>query len=229
MSEELHDLAAPFVLDALDELDQARFSRHLEQCDSCRIEVERLQATLLSMASLTVETPPATLKQQVLEAIGTTPQVEMPVPRRRIAWYTFAAAAVVVVLAAVGWSLFSPGRLIAAILDDPAAVTTLAASTDAGAGVFDTARLVYSEEHEAAVVVFEGLDLPADDHTYELWVIEDEVAKPAGLFRPDAEGSATVRVEGEIRPGLVVALTEEPAGGVEVPTGEPLLTAGVGP
>lgn len=228
MSDEIHDLAAPFVLNALDELERARFVQHLEECGRCRSEVQAIEETLVAMAALTAEAPPATLKQQVMAGIEATPQVELPARRRPTAWYAFAVAAAVVVLAVAGWSLFNPNRLTAAILADPSAITTLAAHTDAGVGVFDTARLVYSEQHGSAVVVIEGLDSPGGDRTYELWVIDGGVARPAGLFRPDARGSATVRVDGEVQPGLVVALTEEPSGGADVPTGEPLLTADVG-
>jgi hypothetical protein len=32
-------------------------------------------------------------------------------------------------------------------------------------------------------------------------------------------------IEGEVRPGMVVAVTEEPAGGVDVATGEILFSA----
>jgi anti-sigma-K factor RskA len=109
-------------------------------------------------------------------------------------------------------------------LNDPSAVTIEAV---AGAGQFDTARVVFSRSREAAVLVVEGLDQLPDDRTYELWIIDGEDVLPAGLFNTGQQGTAQVLVDGEVLPGMVVALTEEAAGGVDAPTGEILLSAPV--
>ena len=45
----------------------------------------------------------------------------------------------------------------------------------------------------------------------------------AGVFRPDSDGGALVLLDGEVRPGLVLGLTIEPAGGSEAPTGDILI------
>jgi anti-sigma-K factor RskA len=225
MSDELHDLAPLYALDALDDLESVRFGRHLQECAKCQAAVAGLEDVLASVASTTSEAPPRALKRTILEAIGNTPQTA-PRPGRRRAWYAVAAG--VVVLAVVGWSMLGPSRLINAVLGDPDAITTLAAPTADGIEVFDEVRLVYSEELATAVLVFDGLDQPDEGQTYEIWLIQDGNPLPAGLFRPDESGAATVRVEGELSPGLTVAVTQEPDGGVDLPTGPPLLTAAIG-
>ena len=226
MSGELHDLATLYALDALDDLESVRFVRHLEECKECQATVARLEDALVSVATTTSETPPSALKQTILEAIENTPQVAARPARRP--WYIVGVAALVVVLALVGWSMLGPGRLINAVLGDPGAITTLAAPTADGTGVFDEARLVYSEELGSAVLVIDGLDQPDPGQTYEIWLIDDANPVPAGLFHPDESGAAIARVEGELSPGLTVAVTEEPAGGVDLPTSPPLLTADIG-
>jgi len=228
MSDDLHELAAPFALDSLDDLERARFVRHLDQCEECQGTVAEFRETLVSIAAMTREAPPPGLKKQLLEAVAATPQVVDRTARRRMPWSAVAVAALVAVLALIGWSILSPGRLINAVLGDPAALTTLAAPTDNGVGVFDQVRLVYSEKLDAAILVFEGLDRPGEGQTYEIWLIDGTDPVPAGLFRPDDSGSATVRVKGDIRPGLTVAVTAEPEGGADLPTGPPLLTADIG-
>jgi hypothetical protein len=55
-------------------------------------------------------------------------------------------------------------------------------------------------------------------------VIEERKARPAGLFDVREEPTV-VALERSVPAGAVVAVTLEPEGGVEAPTGEPLLTA----
>ena len=62
---------------------------------------------------------------------------------------------------------------------------------------------------------------------YELWTIGETVPRPAGVFRVDAEGRATHRVEPVAggRPVKVFAVTLEPEGGVPAPTGPMVLAS----
>jgi anti-sigma-K factor RskA len=85
--------------------------------------------------------------------------------------------------------------------------------------------VVFSEDRAAAVLVVEGLDQLPSERVYELWLVDGDEVLPAGLFNTGSQGSARVLIEGEVRPGMVVAVTEEPAGGVDVATGEILFSA----
>ncbi|HWZ60640.1 MAG TPA: anti-sigma factor [Gemmatimonadaceae bacterium] len=76
-------------------------------------------------------------------------------------------------------------------------------------------------------------DLPPapPGRTYELWLITSDGKKiPAGTFAPSSRGTAHVEATYALdRAALVtVAVTEEPAGGVETPTG-PIVIAGSPP
>src|SRR5438093_1626061 len=72
-----------------------------------------------------------------------------------------------------------------------------------------------------------NLPPPPPSKTYELWTIGEGAPRPAGVFRVDAEGRATHRVEpvegGE--PVKVFAVTLEPEGGVPAPTGPMVLAS----
>jgi anti-sigma-K factor RskA len=118
--------------------------------------------------------------------------------------------------------MLGTGRLINSVLNDPLAVSIEAT---AGAGEFEAARVVFSEDRAAAVLVVEGLDQLPSERVYELWLVDGDEVLPAGLFNTGSQGSARVLIEGEARPGMVVAVTEEPAGGVDVATGEILFSA----
>ena len=67
-----------------------------------------------------------------------------------------------------------------------------------------------------------GLATVGADETYELWLIDDEAPIPAGLFVP-AEGLASVPVEGDLGAAVAIAVTIEPEGGSDAPTGDILL------
>jgi anti-sigma-K factor RskA len=63
----------------------------------------------------------------------------------------------------------------------------------------------------------------SEGQTYQLWLIGDEGPVSAGVFQPDSGGGAVVLLDGDVRPGLVLGLTIEPAGGSEAPTGDILI------
>ncbi len=54
-------------------------------------------------------------------------------------------------------------------------------------------------------------------------MIEDGTPQAAGVF--DGGGYSVVPLTRPVPAGAVVAVTVEPAGGVDAPTGEPLVTA----
>lgn len=78
-----------------------------------------------------------------------------------------------------------------------------------GISVVGGARFVYSPSLGQGVFSGPDLDVPDGDRVYELWLMDEEDAAPAGAFRPESPEEATVLVEG-IEAGLTLAMTEEP-------------------
>jgi anti-sigma-K factor RskA len=68
------------------------------------------------------------------------------------------------------------------------------------------------------------LDPAPSGKTYEAWVIENDVPRPAGLFRG---GCDTVELTRPVQSGATVAVTLEAAGGTETPEGDILMSADV--
>lgn len=83
-------------------------------------------------------------------------------------------------------------------------------------------RLVVSAARGEAVFVVSGLDPAPHEHTYELWVIGDDGAIPAGLFDVE-DGTVTQLVEGDFARAAAVGVTVEPAGGSPEPTTDPIM------
>lgn len=227
MSNDSHDHVTGYVLGELSDSESAAFEAHLEGCPDCRTEVESIRQVAIELALGQAEEPPEHLRPKVLAAVARTPQegpraVAVTPLRRRRRWIPAGIAAAAVVVALLGWSMLGTGRLINSVLNDPLAVSIEAT---AGAGAFDAARVVFSEDRGAAVLVVEGLDQLPSERVYELWLVDGDEVLPAGLFNTGNQGRARVLIEGEVRPGMVVAVTEEPAGGVDVATGEILFSA----
>lgn len=82
---DLHSLAAPYALDALDARERARFEKHLERCERCAAEVRALAEDTVRLAWSTAAPAPSALRERVLTAVRTTPQAPslQEVPRAR--------------------------------------------------------------------------------------------------------------------------------------------------
>ncbi|WP_367324260.1 anti-sigma factor [Streptomyces sp. HUAS ZL42] len=77
--EDLHSLAAPYALDALEPAERIRFEKHLKACDSCAAEVRALSEDAVRLAWSTAAPAPAAMRDRVLAAVRATPQESAPV------------------------------------------------------------------------------------------------------------------------------------------------------
>jgi len=71
VSEDIHALSGAYAVDALDDVERARFERHLAGCTACQAEVESLVAAASELSVLTEAAPPASLRAKVLAEIAT--------------------------------------------------------------------------------------------------------------------------------------------------------------
>lgn len=238
---DLHELATPFALDAIEDDERRMFETHLETCGDCLATVDAVRGTLGDLSDETAVAPPAAMRDAVLQRIAQTPQ-EGPAPtplpvgeppfspdhgdgdadvipiRRRGRWLglvTTAAGIAAVFIAAV---LVLGGDTTSDVIGAPDARII---QVEAPAGT--TASLTFSAERMQAVFTADDLAEPGDDSTYQLWVIAGDVPRPAGTFVPDEDGSVQVLLDETVETGQVIGLTIEPAGGSPAPTGDILV------
>ncbi|WP_062647089.1 anti-sigma factor [Streptomyces maremycinicus] len=83
--EDLHSLAAPYALDALEPDERRRFEKHLTGCDRCAAEVRALAEDAVRLAWSQAAEPPAHLRSRVLAAVQRTPQESSRAPGREYA------------------------------------------------------------------------------------------------------------------------------------------------
>ncbi|MER6676398.1 anti-sigma factor [Streptomyces sp. NPDC000983] len=71
---DLHSLAAPYALDALEAGERVRFEKHLRSCERCAADVRTLSEDAVRLAWSTSAPPPAAMRERVLAAVRATPQ-----------------------------------------------------------------------------------------------------------------------------------------------------------
>ena len=67
---DIHKLSGAYALDAVDDIERARFEQHLAECEDCRDEVASLRETAALLAETTAVTPPPSLRDSVLAGIS---------------------------------------------------------------------------------------------------------------------------------------------------------------
>jgi len=217
---DLHDLTAGYALDALDPDERARYEEHLASCERCRDELQGFWQVAGALGRAAGgPTPPASLRERILEQARDERPNVVPL-RRRIAMPVLASAAAVAAMVAVALGIWSLD--LSRDLDD--ANSVLAVLSDPNARVHETAdgeaNLVVTPTGRAALVVRMLAPAPAGKD-YEIWVFEDGVPQRAGLF----ERPGVTMLSRKVEPGQTVAVTLEPEGGVDAPTSDPLFTA----
>jgi anti-sigma-K factor RskA len=212
MASDPHANVASYALDVLDEREEREFEEHLASCERCREELAGLREAAAGLAyGAAGPTPPPELKRQILERARAERPNVVPFPARRRWGAPLAAAAALAAAVALGigvWATTRPaGDAFADVIDKPGAKVMAMGGKGA---------LAVAPDGSAAV----AMTLPSAPagKTYEAWVIRKGNAQPAGLFK----GSKVFRVDRPVGQGAVVAVTLEPAGGVDQPTSKPL-------
>jgi anti-sigma-K factor RskA len=247
---EFEELAAGYVLGALEPDDEHDFQRHLGGCATCEANVRELEAVAGELAyAVPPVDPPDTLWAGIRREIqpeaaprGATQRPAGPARggRRgpRLLPGLAAAAAILMVAVLSVWNL-SLRDENAAIRDRVAALeraTQLANDPNASLVTMDEvpgpegaqATVIASSRQDRGVLLIESLPPLARDRVYELWGVPQgdiDQAQKALVFVPlRRQGVQALEFEVPIQPGTVFAITDEPGpDGSEKPTSQPLL------
>jgi anti-sigma factor RsiW len=68
--DDIHGLLGAYALDAVDDVERARFEAHMAHCSQCRDEVASLRAAASELTSITFAAPPPSLRASVLSDIS---------------------------------------------------------------------------------------------------------------------------------------------------------------
>ena len=240
---DFEQLAAGYVLGALEPDDEHLFQRHLGGCPECEANVRDLEevAGTLAYAAPPAD-PPETLWASIRREIRTQPRrVEAPParPRRRASPLLagLAAAAAIVVVAALSlWNLSLRNQNAAyrqqvAALEQAARLLNepdLAKATLTGAAGEAQATVLAAAAQDRGVLIVENLPPLQRGKVYELWGIPDRGRgrpQKALVFVPLRRQGVQARAfQVPVGPGTVFAITEEPGPqGSDQPTTQPIL------
>jgi len=236
--DDVHLLIGAYAIDAVDDLERARFERHLANCADCTIELRELADTGARIGAAEVATVPIAMREAVFARIQTTPQVvpgsdrliAAPAPSRsRWALRALGATAAVLGIGAASFgalaytqsqeiqTLSADGEIMSSIVNSPD-LQTKAMPMDGA-----TSTIMMSPTVGKAMMVASGVPAPPAGKTYELWTItSDGTARPAGTWAPGPHGGAAVPIDGDLATTTAVAVTVEPKGGSTTPTTAPI-------
>jgi anti-sigma-K factor RskA len=227
---DVHTLAGAYALDAVTDIERAQFRRHLDQCETCALEVAELSETAARLTDASWTEPPPQMRTTVLQQISRTPQarpgkagrsrsVAAPAWRRR----TLAAVAASVFAVAAGGAVYTvqeqrvqqeQDRLaqIEAVVTAPDASVRSERVEESG-----TVTVIGSRQRDEAVVMLTALPRPGENEAYELWLGVDDQLTSAGVMAAGA-GDATALITG-YGDADAIGVSREQAGGS--PTGQP--------
>ncbi|GAA5142296.1 anti-sigma factor [Nocardioides marinquilinus] len=214
MNVDIHALSGAYAVDAVDDLERARFERHLADCAECRAEVTSLRAAAGLLAESSATTPPASLREAVLAEVATTrplpPVVAAAAERGRSTRRRFpalvAAAAALIVVGGVGATVWHPWTDDAPGSDQATEQTYTA---DVGSATVTVVR-----SGDQATVSTKGMPAAPAGKKYELWLVHDDRYVHAGEMTGDA---SQVLLEGDAATANAVGITLEDVDGPPEP------------
>jgi anti-sigma-K factor RskA len=249
--EQFADDLALLALGALQGDERVTLENHLEGCPACRRELERLRGDMALLAlSAAGPAPPSRSRERLLKAIAQEPRAQKTAARRS-SWTFLPWLATAALLLVAGFFWQQSDRLaqrVAQLQDESGqqqtqlerareVVSTLT-STDALRVTLVAAqsppqpqgKAIYVRDRSSLIFLASNMPALPPQRIYELWLIPTNGAPiPAGVFKPDARGSATV-VEPSLPAGVeakAFAITVEPEQGSSTPT-MPIVMMGAG-
>jgi anti-sigma-K factor RskA len=240
-----------YALGELEGEERRSIEQHLEGCADCRNELEQLRGDFAMLAfSVSGPEPPIRSRQRLMSAIAKEPRRAQSAHARRTSWWrvfelAVAGVAGLVILLFARQNTILRHQVVALYAHSTAqkqqlldANDLLGAMTSSEAEHFTLVaaktppqpqgKAIYVRRNGTLVFLASNMaQLPASK-IYELWLIPKTGAPiPAGLFRPEADGSATV-IKPQLPTGVeakTFAITIEPLAGSSAPTSQPIMAA----
>lgn len=246
---DVHTLAGPYAVDALDAAEREKFEQHLRRCESCEHELRGMQETATRLAIAVAAPPPAGLKTAVLTAAAQTrqhpplvdarPEPETPLrarhrhggaqARRRFRLAVPVAALAALIVIALGITVGVQQRRldqaraqqheISAVLSAPGA-RIVSGRTSLGGHT----TMVVAPSLDKMVFTAAGLPALARARVYQLWLLTPSGGAISNGLLPRAGRHTPASLIAAGPPaGDQVAVTVEPAGGTKQPTAKPIV------
>jgi len=233
-NDDIHGLAGAYAVDAVDDVERARFEAHMAGCSQCQAEVASLRAAAAELSSTTLTSPPPSLRASVLRDISSVrplPPASLESKRAERArraplrqWLVGVAAASVLVITGVVWQPWSSDTSTLQLTATQQVLQAKDAQRFEQKVGDATATIVRSPSLKKAVIVTANMPAAPEGKVYELWLQQGTAMVRAGLM-PTGQAN-TVLLEGDAASAQAVGITIEPAGGSDTPTLPPVAVIG---
>lgn len=251
--ERFEDLRDAYVLGALPEEERRSFEDYLAAHPERQAEVDDLGAVAGLLAFSPHEQEPSSeLRSRLMEVVEA--EAEPRRVRRRTAFARIGdylgvrslalGAAALLVIGLLSWNVLLQGQVqdlqgqiadvqdqrqdLQAQIEDAQDRRQLQQSQTIeleGSWADQGANAEVASIHKNKIIlVAKNMPSVPEGRTCQIWVIDDDVPKPSGLFQPDGNMTAAP-VTNSISKADVIAVTVEPVGGSEKPTSDPVLLA----
>ncbi|CAN5681180.1 hypothetical protein BH09PLA1_BH09PLA1_15910 [soil metagenome] len=235
-------------VDALSPAERESLRAHLASgCPTCSAALAEAEATLAQIPlSLTLQSPPAYLRDRLMQRVLANPRTATTAvaPRSDNVLRTLLALAACLAIGFAATFYFITPRYQRQLAARDARIQQLLtqnASTEDMAQILNAenlqmvslnhadpqpdakGRLIWDRDRGMWHVSVFDMKPPEPGQTFELWYITPDQRKiAAGTFDVDAKGNGSIMVKlpKDIGPVAIAAITNEPMGGVEQPTGK---------
>ena len=231
------ELLELYALGLLEGQELADVEEHLQSnCIRCTPALQSARALNVAiLATLKAEQPTPGLRARVLNTIRPLPAKRFPA-----AWIGLAAALAAVTI----WLGFDSRQKSNQLADSRIQMRDLQLRSDdlsraltflrdpetrpavSRPGANQPRGTYFVNPRSGVMLIASNLPIPGTGRAYEMWVIpKGQAPRPAGVFRPDANGSAVHLQSGPVDLGATqaFAITEEPEAGSSAPTTPPFL------
>jgi hypothetical protein len=234
--EELRDHYELYAIGVAGEPERSEIREHLSRgCEVCMTEMKRArELTALFGAAANPAAPSPKLRRRILASVGHE--------QWRFGWAPFLGLATALSLFAAFYfsareHQFAEQALVTreqmrqqAIeltrLNEAFAIVSGPSTTEVSFGQGPKGK-IYVDRSRGVLLIASNLPPAPAGKVYEMWTIAKGTNPvPAGLFQPDASGSAIHLRRGPVDPNVgVVAVTLENEGGAQQPTSTPVIAA----
>lgn len=228
------DDAGSYVLRAMPDGEWERYSAHVVHCQVCGGKVAELGFVSDALLSAVPQvTAPPEIRDRVMSVVraesellrAAGPMADRPVQRAPARRFSLPSMrlwpATVLAAGLLGVGIGGGALIVGAEEGAPSARTVACASAPSGA----SCQVRVSSDRTELVIA--GMQTPPEGRIYQLWLDRDNGTAPeptAALFSV-RKGRATVSVPGDLKDVKQVLVTDEPVGGSEVPTRQPVIAA----
>ena len=228
------DDAASYVLRAIPDGEWEGYAAHVSGCQACAAKIEELSfvSDALLSAVPQLSAPPeirsrvmsvVRAESELLQAAGA--MADRPIPKESSRRFSllrlrpWPAAVLAASLLALG---IGGGAVLTGSGSDPAATIACAKAPDGASCRMRVAG-------DSAKLIVAGLQAPPAGRIYQVWLDRDDgtAPEPTQALFSVRKGLASVDVPGNLKGVRRVLVTDEPLGGSEVPTRQPVIAASV--